>query len=330
MTIKRTFTYLIIIFTSVSCSKESNDSVTQTIQDASDSWGAWSDWSPSFSDQTSDFSQTRNRSVVVNGKADSTPPSGESSETRNVSVSSSIVIEEDNERSVTFNLDLNNDGDFVDYVQRETTTYSASNNLGSYSLVSQDWSISFDQDADFFSLNYGKWFTTVFDADNEFLFDYGIDIYDAFEDVETLIMYSEEECFTVSNLSESISSTPYETSELIVDEPTLISFTMRTIPAEYYFGDDYVGNYVDYIVGYTTEDLAGNSVITFSEKMFVAGTTDVLIDVTGQLGRVDSFSYPNCEVNQSARAFKSNKPLKYINVIKNKFDTILKNKSKNE
>jgi hypothetical protein len=122
--------------------------------DPSDSWGAWSDWSPSFSNQTSDFSQTRNRSAVVSGKADSTPPSGESSETRNVTVSLSSSSNETNERVA--DIDINNDADAVDYFANVTTTYTASIG-GNFSVESVE--ITKDQPLNFLTFNYGFWST---------------------------------------------------------------------------------------------------------------------------------------------------------------------------
>jgi hypothetical protein len=145
----------LVTFIIFSCSKDdSSDSATQTTQDATDSWGAWSDWSPSFSDQTSDFSQTRNRSVVVKGNADSTPPSGESSETRNVTVSLSSSSNETNER-VT-NIDINNDDDAVDYFANVTKTYTASIG-GDFSVESVE--ITKDQPLNILTYNYGVWST---------------------------------------------------------------------------------------------------------------------------------------------------------------------------
>ena len=116
---------MIILF---SCSKESDDS-TET----------FGEWSPTFSDQKISFTQQR------------TSNKG-SSETRNVNVTSSSSSEEANER--VDNIDLNNDGDAVDYYANITTTYTASIG-GSFSVHSKE--ITKNQELNFLTYNYGVW-----------------------------------------------------------------------------------------------------------------------------------------------------------------------------
>jgi hypothetical protein len=288
--------------------------------DPSDSWGNWSEWSPLFSSQKANFTQSRTRTIQVNGSKDSNQPFGEGSESRTINVSSSSINEEENERTAAFNLDLNGDGDFVDYVGRTVITHTASNGLGSFSEASP-WIITFDQSSDFFSLQFGKWFTTIKDSNGDFLFDWGMDIYDAFEDVDVLQRNTNETCFTVSNLSKNLDNTPYTSSLVDITDPTKIVYSLYDIPAEYYLGNEYIGNYIDVVGAYVTDDTAGNTVIGFSETMYVAGTLTSLITVNGTMGRVNQFPYPKCN-SSSSKIIKLKRPAKYLNIVKEKLDSL--------
>jgi hypothetical protein len=288
--------------------------------DPSDSWGNWSEWSPLFSSQKANFTQSRTRTIQVNGSKDSNQPFGEGSESRTINVSSSSINEEENERTAAFNLDLNGDGDFVDYVGRTVITHTASNGLGSFSEASP-WIITFDQSSDFFSLQFGKWFTTIKDSNGDFLFDWGMDIYDAFEDVDVLQRNTNETCFTVSNLSKNLDNTPYTSSLVDITDPTKIVYSLYDIPAEYYLGNEYIGNYIDVVGAYVTDDTAGNTVIGFSETMYVAGTLTSLITVNGTMGRVNQFPYPKCN-SSSSKIIKLKRPATYLNIVKEKLDSL--------
>jgi hypothetical protein len=314
------FYYFIIITALYSCGSGGGADEVITPPDPSDTWGNWSEWSPLFSNQKANFTQSRTRSIQVNGSKDSDQPFGESSESRTVNVSSISIAEEENERTATFNLDLNGDGDFVDYVGRTVTTYTASNGLGSFSEASP-WIITFNQVSDFFSLQFGKWFTTIVDTNGVFLFDWGIDIYDAYEDVDVLQRMTDETCLTVSNLSNDLDNTPYTSSSVNLTNPTELTYGLYDIPAEYYLGNEYIGNYVDVVGAYVTDDTAGNTIIGFSETMYVAGTLTSLITVNGTLGRVNQFPYPNCN-SSSSKIIKLKRPATYLNIVKKKLDSL--------
>ena len=314
------FYYFIIIIALYSCGSGGGADEVITPPDPSDTWGNWSEWSPLFSNQKANFTQSRTRSIQVNGSKDSNQPFGESSESRTINVTSGSIAEEENERTATFNLDLNGDGDFVDYVGRTVTTHTASNGLGSFSEASP-WIITFDQSSDFFSLQFGKWFTEIVDTNGDFLFDWGIDIYDAYEDVDVLQRMVNETCLTVSNLSKDLDNTPYTTSSVNLTNPTELIYGLYDIPAEYYLGDEYIGNYVDVVGAYVTDDTAGNTVIGFSETMYVAGTLTSLITVNGTLGRVNQFPYPNCN-SSSSKIIKLKRPATYLNIVKKKLDSL--------
>lgn len=314
------FYYFIIIIALYSCGSGGGADEVITPPDPSDTWGNWSEWSPLFSNQKANFTQSRTRSIQVNGSKDSNQPFGESSESRTINVTSGSIAEEENERTATFNLDLNGDGDFVDYVGRTVTTHTASNGLGSFSEASP-WIITFDQSSDFFSLQFGKWFTEIVDTNGDFLFDWGIDIYDAYEDVDVLQRMVNETCLTVSNLSKDLDNTPYTTSSVNLTNPTELIYGLYDIPAEYYLGNEYIGNYVDVVGAYVTDDTAGNTVIGFSETMYVAGTLTSLITVNGTLGRVNQFPYPNCN-SSSSKIIKLKRPATYLNIVKKKLDSL--------
>ena len=316
----KTYFFLTVSIFLYSCSSGGGADEVVTPPDPSDTWGNWSEWSPLFSDQKANFTQSRTRSIQVNGSKDTNQPFGESSESRTINVSSSSLSEEENERTATFNLDLNGDGDFVDYVGRTVTTYTASNDLGSFSEASP-WIITFDQSSDFFSLQFGKWFTTIVDENENFLFDWGIDIYDAFEDVDVLQRMTNETCLTVSNLSKDLEDTPYTSSAVDITDPTQLVYSLYDIPAEYYLGNEFTGNYVDVVGAYVTDDTAGNTVIGFSETMYVAGTLTSLVNVSGTLGRVNEFPYPNCN-SSSSKIIRLKRPAEYLNIAKKKLDSL--------
>lgn len=77
-------------------------------------------WSPTFSNQTNNFTQTRTGS---NG----------TTETRTINVTSSSNSSSSSE--IDINKDVNSDGDMLDEINIRTITYSADNNLGSHEIT---------------------------------------------------------------------------------------------------------------------------------------------------------------------------------------------------
>lgn len=313
----KVLSFLLFLSALISCSKD--ESSTPTVNDPNDTWSAWSSWSPEFSDQTSNFTQTRNRSVVINGNADSTPPSGESTESRNIVVSSSSVIQEDNERTTTFNLDLNNDGDFVDYVQREITTYTASNGLGDFSVTSE-WSVSIDQVEYFWTLNYGDWGTSLYDEDGEFLFDHLVLMRDRLEDCTTGNRYESEDCFQMYTVEESFSEIPYDDYDIISELSTELSYNLYDIDLGQWFDDSSLnGILVDYIVEWNTDDEAGNQTIQYLELVYLAYSTtgnydssNIVTAVIGDLERLDSSTDFTLCNSSSSKSLKQKRSYEYL------------------
>ena len=248
--------------------------MTTTVVDPKDAWGNWSGWTPAFSDQTASFTQTRERSVTVNGQVDSNPPSGDASQSREITVTSSTQTVEDNERNSSVASDINNDGDQVDYVTRDVTTYTASNGLGSFSVYTSDWAISFDQVSDYFTNTYGKWFTSVYDTDDSFSYYYALDIKDAWEDTVIYRTYGNDDCLsTVGFLDDTILSIPFESYVLLFNSPTKLVFGLYNIDASYWYGSEYEGTMLDFAVSYTTGTNAdGEKIIGFAEVTLFSGT----------------------------------------------------------
>ena len=313
---------LAIIFSTItySCSKESVDDTP----DPSDRWGEWSAWTPEFSNQTADFTQSRSRSVIVNGDRDSNAPSGDANETRNISVSSSTETQTDNERSTTFDNDLNGDGDFVDYVQRTITTYTASNGLGSHS-VNSDWTVSTDQDEYFYNLNYGDWGANISNSDGDYLYTYLLQLRDTVDETKqgTMDTESGETCFTMETVQEAIDAIPYTSYEIYSDDSTEFSFFLFDIDLGEWTGDsDYDGIIVDYLVAWVTTDEAGNPLIGISEKIYFAGQyteDDVITSLSGVIGRLDADDeYDEC--SDSSGKFFNNKTTN-IEYLLNNIDT---------
>lgn len=103
----------IISFILISCSSE-NESDSMITPPSSETFGSWS---PNFSNQTNNFTQTRKGS---NGSTD----------TRTINISSSTNSSSSFEKNI--NIDVNNDGDMLDEINIITITYTANNNLGSH------------------------------------------------------------------------------------------------------------------------------------------------------------------------------------------------------
>ena len=94
-------------------------SITEQEHIIDDIAGSWSDWSPLFNTQTSGFTQTRTRSVIVIGRNDNLP----TTENREISVTlggyNEVVME-----SIA-RIDFNEDGDLLDSRSVLTRTYTA-------------------------------------------------------------------------------------------------------------------------------------------------------------------------------------------------------------
>lgn len=281
-TLLLTFTILLIH----SCSSE--DDIPINAPATPENFG---DWTPTFTNQTSNFSQT------------STGNQG-TKKTRNITVTSSEETEEDNERTPEFNLDLNDDGDFVDYVERTITTYTASEGLGTFDVIS-DWSISIDQESNFGSLNYGNWGATISDDDGIYLYDLLLTLLDTVAESSsgTRDTDLEENCFGMQTLQEVIDEIPFLDYDILEDTDIRVSVAMYDIDlGEWIDDEEYDGIYVDYILDWSTEDLAGNDSITLFEGIYLAFTdygvynsTTIVTSLTGELGRLSNEEIDNLE-----------------------------------
>ena len=126
---RKLLNFLFIIFI-LSCSKEEQQNQTE-IDNQIDLVEEFSDWSPEFSNQTSSFEQTRTGTKGTEEKR-----------TIDVSINSN-----DNE---TFegieNIDINQDGDNYDFFNANLTTYTASEGLGSFSILTNSSSVTYNVD----------------------------------------------------------------------------------------------------------------------------------------------------------------------------------------
>lgn len=105
---------LTVIITSCSSDDDGDEMVTPTPQET------FGNWSPDFTNQTSDFTQTR---IGSNG----------TSETRTIIVTSSSSTSSSTEEIL--NDDVNDDGDLLDEIIIRITSYSADNNLGGHEIT---------------------------------------------------------------------------------------------------------------------------------------------------------------------------------------------------
>lgn len=313
---RKIFFLSIITLLSFKCSTEDD---TPSL-DTPETFGAWT---PSFTDQTSNFSQTStgNQGTV---------------KTRSITVTSSSITEEDNERTPTFNLDLNSDGDFVDYVERTITTYTASEGLGSFTIES-DWTVSLNQESNFGSLNYGNWGATVTN-DGEYSYDIFLKLVDSVAESSSGVRDNPEDCFGMETLQQNIDEIPYLDYDILEDTDTDVSVAMYDIDLGEWIGDEeYDGVYVDYIFDWSTEDLAGNDSITLFEGIYLAFTdygvyddTTLVTSLTGELGRLSvdelaDLEWTVCSEN-TGKQFNSGKTTTeyLLNDIINKEDSKIK------
>ena len=122
-----------------SCSKEEEpaaNTVTQTVTPTE----TFDSWSPDFNNQTSNFNQTRSGSQGTD-------------QTRAITVTPSQDIELSNETAL--DEDFNSDGDKLDMYNIVNTVYTASQSLGTHSILSYE--LSFNQDANIINSNIGVW-----------------------------------------------------------------------------------------------------------------------------------------------------------------------------
>jgi len=122
-----------------SCSKDEESAastVTQTVTPPE----TFDSWTPDFNNQISNFNQTRSGSQGTD-------------QTRAITVTSSQDIEISNETAL--DEDFNSDGDKLDMYNVVNTVYTASQSLGTHSILSYE--LSFNQDANIINSNVGTW-----------------------------------------------------------------------------------------------------------------------------------------------------------------------------
>ena len=132
--------FLLTPLTIISCSSDNSgdDMVTPTPQET------FGNWSPDFTNQTSDFTQTRTGSQG-------------NQQTRLIKITSSSNTSSSTEEIL--GEDINDDGDLFENVEVLVTTYTGSENLGSHQVTSynviEDNDLGFKVGNNFFSLSDG-------------------------------------------------------------------------------------------------------------------------------------------------------------------------------
>tara|TARA_B100001758_G_C18315338_1_gene560186 strand:+ start:101 stop:1183 length:1083 start_codon:yes stop_codon:yes gene_type:complete len=204
--------FIITIILIIGCSKDDDSSDSNSTEAVTpETFGSWS---PDFTDQTSNFEQSRTGSAGTK-------------QTRNVTVTSSVSSDETNER-IGDNPDINNDGDYVDYYANITTTYSASIG-GEFSVQSVE--ITKDQPLNFLTYNYGVWSTNdegsiipsnvTADPGTDFEESVSVDVNMAYEILDEAVNFytadSVDSCYTLEevDLPEDVS---IEVIKLTLDE----------------------------------------------------------------------------------------------------------------
>ena len=131
--------YFLLCLIVFSCSKDEESAastVTQTVTPPE----TFDSWTPDFNNQISNFNQTRSGSQGTD-------------QTRAITVTSSQDIEISNETAL--DEDFNSDGDKLDMYNVVNTVYTASQSLGTHSILSYE--LSFNQDANIINSNVGTW-----------------------------------------------------------------------------------------------------------------------------------------------------------------------------
>ena len=111
------FYCLFIILFVLSCSTDDGGSEMDNTNTTPETFG---DWSPDFTNQTSDFTQTRTGSEGTQ-------------QTRTINITSSSNTTTSTEESI--NQDINDDGDLFEDIEVILTTYTGSENLGSHQIT---------------------------------------------------------------------------------------------------------------------------------------------------------------------------------------------------
>jgi len=131
---------LLTILTIISCSSDNSgdEMVSPTSQES------FGNWSPDFTNQTTNFTQTRTGSQG-------------NQQTRSIVVTSSTSTSSSTEEILEE--DINDDGDIFEDIEVLVTTFTGSENLGSHQVtsynVSEDNDLGFKVGNNFFSLNDG-------------------------------------------------------------------------------------------------------------------------------------------------------------------------------
>ena len=139
---------LLVLFVLTGCSSSDGDSDTEIVVSLPETFGVWT---PSFTDQTSNFDQTRNGNQGTQ-------------QTRTITVTSSSNTSSSNEEII--NEDINSDGDLFEEIEIIVITYTGSENLGSHEVTTyniiEDNDMGITVGNDFYPLSGG------------YLFDYGL------------------------------------------------------------------------------------------------------------------------------------------------------------
>lgn len=136
MTKNRQLILILILISSVGCSNEEvdNDVTSLVTTTTNETFG---DWTPDFTDQITNFTQSRTGS---NG----------TQQTRTIEVSSTTISTLTNEGDIF--QDINSDGDTDDSVEITTTTYVASENLGQFDSI--NYNVNLNNETPILEFNY--------------------------------------------------------------------------------------------------------------------------------------------------------------------------------
>ena len=300
---------LLTTFTVISCSSDGGD---DDIIDTPESFGSWS---PAFTNQTSNFSQTRTGNQGT-------------SQSRTINVTSSEVREETDEY-IEQN-DINSDGDLVDDITLITITYTGSDNVGSHQVNSFETDV--DRDPTFFNANSGFWYSEIFADLGNGPESAGYLAYDIYLGDVTVYTSDDGEC-----IEENEGDSEGGTTDIVVNIQTgflgaVYDLYITELDTTYdvYTGWERLTNddgepYLAYFVSYYDTDF---TYYLPSAQDFIDGTQDAVdfianadLSVAGTLLLLDEENIPN-ECSTSGKVY-SPAPLKIpgFNKIANRFFT---------
>ena len=300
-----------------SCSKDEESAastVTQTVTPPE----TFDSWTPDFNNQISNFNQTRSGSQGTD-------------QTRAITVTSSQDIEISNETAL--DEDFNSDGDKLDMYNIVNTVYTASQSLGTHSILSYE--LSFNQDANIINSNIGAWagayktqdYYGYYAENGNIVYSLEINAYTLYQDYPNTCYSIVDQVTNAEDLANKFNDVGFvstdtgadvlsESYELILSSSEAYVGVMFSVPA----GDiasnsylltwelDYVNNFDVYSISYRWTNPNGVEFIDFytiyydSDRSYQVGPWNTEEEILQWAENSDIFDYAFLSINSQSTA----------------------------